>query len=139
MILMFLASWRSTLIIAISIPLSKLKAILNDKEPAVVLASARSLFLLGGREEGYDFDYEVLIGERKAADGFVQSQMNGLKDSGESVRTTVAPYARLPRESWLRIATRKLERLWSQHVRTKNGAFGVRPWTRSPRGTTLHC
>ena len=59
---------------------SKLKAVLTDKEPAVVLASARSLFLLGGREEGYDFDYEVLIGERKAADGFVASQMNELKN-----------------------------------------------------------
>ena len=58
----------------------KLKAVLNDKEPAVVLAAARSLFLLGNREEAYEIDYEVLIGERKGADGFVESQMNELKD-----------------------------------------------------------
>jgi HEAT repeat protein len=58
----------------------KLKAALNDKEPAVVLAAARSLFLLGDREEAYEIDYEVLIGERKSADGFVESQMNELKN-----------------------------------------------------------
>ncbi len=58
----------------------KLKAVLNDKEPAVVLAAAHSLFLLGDREEAYEIDYEVLIGERKGADGFVESQMNELKD-----------------------------------------------------------
>jgi len=58
----------------------KLKAVLNDKEPAVVLAAAHSLFLLGDREEAYEIDYEVLIGERKCADGFVESQMNELKN-----------------------------------------------------------
>ncbi|HXA05350.1 MAG TPA: HEAT repeat domain-containing protein [Bryobacteraceae bacterium] len=59
---------------------AKLKAVLNDKEPAVVLAAARSLFLLGDREEAYEIDYEVLIGERKGADGFVESQLNELKN-----------------------------------------------------------
>jgi len=58
----------------------KLKALLNDKEPAVVLAAAHSLFLLGDREETYDIDYQVLIGERKSADGFVKSQIDELKD-----------------------------------------------------------
>jgi HEAT repeat protein len=58
----------------------KLKAALNDKEPAVVLAAAHSLFLLGDREEVYDIDYQVLIGERKSADGFVKSQIDELKD-----------------------------------------------------------
>jgi HEAT repeat protein len=58
----------------------KLKAVLIDKEPAVVLAAARSLFLLGDREEAYEIDYEVLVGERKGADGFVESQMKQLKD-----------------------------------------------------------
>jgi HEAT repeat protein len=58
----------------------KLKAVLNDKKPAVVLAAARSLFLLGDRQEAYEIDYEVLTGERKSADGFVESQMNELKD-----------------------------------------------------------
>jgi HEAT repeat protein len=57
-----------------------LKGVLNDREPIVVLAAAHSLFLLGDREEVYDIDYQVLIGERKSADGFVQSQMNELHD-----------------------------------------------------------
>jgi hypothetical protein len=46
----------------------------------VVLAAAHSLFLLGNRKEVYDIDYQVLIGERKSANGFVESQMNELKD-----------------------------------------------------------
>jgi HEAT repeat protein len=58
----------------------KLKAVLNDKEPAVVLAAARSLFLLGDRKEAYEIDYEVLVGERKSAAGLVESQINELKD-----------------------------------------------------------
>jgi HEAT repeat protein len=58
-----------------------LKAVLNDKEPAVVLAAAHSLYLLGDREEAYEIDYEMLIGERKAAYGFVESGMNELKNS----------------------------------------------------------
>ncbi len=64
---------------ASSVP--KLKAVLNDKEPAVVLAAAHSLLLLGQPEEAYKIDYEVLIGERKCAHGFVASQMDELKDS----------------------------------------------------------
>jgi HEAT repeat protein len=58
----------------------KLKAVLNDKEPAVVIAAAHSLFRLGEREQAFEIDYEVLMGERKTADGFVKSQMNELKD-----------------------------------------------------------
>ena len=58
----------------------KLKAVLDDKEPAVVLAAAHSLFLLGDREDSYEIDYEMLIGERKAADGFVASGVNELKN-----------------------------------------------------------
>jgi len=59
----------------------KLKTGLNDKEPAVFLAAAHSLFRLGAREEAYEIDYEVLIGERKGADGFVGSQIKELKNS----------------------------------------------------------
>ena len=59
----------------------KLKTGLNDKEPAVFLAAAHSLFRLGAREEAYEIDYEVLIGERKGADGFVASQIKELKNS----------------------------------------------------------
>ena len=58
----------------------KLKGLLSDKEPFVVLAAAHSLFLLGHREEVYDIDYQVLAGERKSADGFVESQMSELRD-----------------------------------------------------------
>src|SRR5579871_703582 len=58
----------------------KLKALLNDKEPFVVLAAAHSLFLLGDRGEVCDIDYEVLNGERKSADGFVASQISELRD-----------------------------------------------------------
>jgi HEAT repeat protein len=58
----------------------KLKGLLNDKEPFVVLAAAGSLFLLGDRREVYDIDYEVLNGERKSADGFVASQLSELRD-----------------------------------------------------------
>ncbi len=63
---------------ASSVP--KLKAVLDDKEPAVVLAAAHSLFLLGDREDSYEIDYEMLIGERKTADGFVASGVNELKN-----------------------------------------------------------
>jgi HEAT repeat protein len=59
----------------------KLKAVLNDTAPAVVLAAAHSLFQLGHREDAYEIDYKVLIGERKGADGFVASQLAELKDS----------------------------------------------------------
>ena len=58
----------------------KLKGVLNDREPVVVLAAAHSLLLLGESAEVYEIDYQVLIGERKSANGFVQSQMNELKD-----------------------------------------------------------
>ena len=58
----------------------KLKRLLIDKDPAVVLAAAHSLFLLGDRGEVYDIDYEVLNGERKSANGFVASQISELRD-----------------------------------------------------------
>jgi len=58
----------------------RLKELLNDKEPFVVLAAAHSLFLLGDRGEVYDIDYEVLNGERKSANGFVASQISELRD-----------------------------------------------------------
>jgi len=61
-----------------SIP--KLKALLSDTGPTVVLAAAHSLFLLGDRDEVYDIDYQLLDGKRKTADGFVRSQMTELRD-----------------------------------------------------------
>ena len=53
----------------------KLKAVLDDKAPAVILAAAHSLFLLGDREDSYEIDYEG-DEERTAADGFVASGIN---------------------------------------------------------------
>jgi HEAT repeat protein len=61
-----------------SIP--KLKALLSDTEPKVVLAAAHSLYLLGDRKEVYDIDLDLLTGERKSADGFVTSQLQELHD-----------------------------------------------------------
>jgi HEAT repeat protein len=58
----------------------KLKELLSDKEPTVVLAAAHSLFLLGDLKEVYDIDLELLTGERKSADGFVTSQLKELHD-----------------------------------------------------------
>jgi HEAT repeat protein len=42
--------------------------------------AAHSLFRLGDRREAFEIDYEVRLGERKSANGFVKSQMNELKD-----------------------------------------------------------
>jgi HEAT repeat protein len=49
----------------------KLEAALDDKVPAVVLAAAHSLVLLGHPEEAYEIDCEVLTGDRKGSDSFV--------------------------------------------------------------------
>ena len=59
---------------------SKLKARLNDTDPLVVLAATHSLFLLGERDAVYDVDYQVLMGERKSANGFLHSQIDQLRD-----------------------------------------------------------
>jgi HEAT repeat protein len=56
----------------------RLKGLLNDGAPNVVLAAAHSLYLLGERAEVYDVDLELLTGERKSADGFVKTQINEL-------------------------------------------------------------
>jgi len=58
----------------------KLNALLNDRDPLVVLAAAHSLYLLGERDAVYDVDYQMLLGERKTAAGFVHSQLDQLRD-----------------------------------------------------------
>jgi hypothetical protein len=45
-----------------------------------VIAAADSLFLLGERDVVYDVDYQMLLGERKSANGFVHSQIDELRD-----------------------------------------------------------
>src|SRR5215470_19974983 len=64
----------------------RLKTALNDKEPAVVLAAAHSLFLLGERQEAFNIDYAVLTGERKTRDGFVKSRVNNVKSEMSAAR-----------------------------------------------------
>jgi HEAT repeat protein len=58
----------------------RLKSLLNDRAPNVVLAAAHALYLLGDRADVYDVDLELLTGERKSADGFVKAQINELHD-----------------------------------------------------------
>jgi HEAT repeat protein len=74
------AAARALGLIGVVSSVPKLKAVLNDQEPAVVLAAAHSLFVLGDRKDAYEIDYEMLIGERTAADGFVASGVNELKN-----------------------------------------------------------
>jgi len=71
---------------------ARLKTLLKDREPFVVLAAAHSLFLLGDRGEVFEFDYAVLNGERKSADGFVASQISELRDPRvDAARTKACP------------------------------------------------
>ena len=89
----------------------KLEAALDDKEPAVVFAAAHSLFVLGHPEDAYEIDYEVLIGERKGADGLVASQLNELKDSkamammGVETGVGFVPFGGPAYEAFKRIST----------------------------------
>ena len=58
---------------------SELKKVLDDCEPAVVLAAANSLLLLHD-DAGYDVYYGVLTGERHASKGLIEGQLDSLKD-----------------------------------------------------------
>ena len=60
-----------------SIP--KLRALLDDKEPEVVLAAANALIALKD-PAAYEVFYELLTGERKPNKGMIASQMKTLKD-----------------------------------------------------------
>jgi len=55
-----------------------LERILDDPEPAVVLAAANSLLLLQD-EVGYDVYYDVLTGEKRATKGLIKEQLDTLK------------------------------------------------------------
>jgi len=57
----------------------ELEGILQDSEPAVVLAAANSLLLLHD-DVGYDIYYDVLTGERRASKGLIKEQLSTLKD-----------------------------------------------------------
>src|SRR6267142_2391930 len=57
----------------------ELEGVLEDSEPAVVLAAANSLLLLHD-DVGYDIYYDVLTGERRASKGLIKEQLGTLKD-----------------------------------------------------------
>src|SRR6266851_3249162 len=57
----------------------ELEGVLQDPEPAVVLAAANSLLLLHDKV-GYDVYYDVLTGERRAGKGLIKEQLDTLKD-----------------------------------------------------------
>jgi HEAT repeat protein len=61
----------------VSIP--ELKKALSDKDPSVVLTAAHALQVLND-PAGYEVYYEVLIGERKSANGLVAQEMETLND-----------------------------------------------------------
>jgi HEAT repeat protein len=56
-----------------------LKEALSDKETSVVLAASQALFQLRD-SSAYDVYYAILMGDRKASDGMIQSQLDRLKD-----------------------------------------------------------
>lgn len=59
--------------------IEKLAQALEDKDPTVVLAAARSLLLMQD-QEAYDVYYAVLTGQRKAGRGLIASQRAKLDD-----------------------------------------------------------
>ena len=61
-----------------SIP--KLRKALSDKEPKVILASARSLVQLKDDPPAYEVFYAVLTGQQKTGNGLVASQLQSLQN-----------------------------------------------------------
>jgi HEAT repeat protein len=56
-----------------------LRAMLTDKDPSVMLASAHALYLLKD-PIAYEIYYAILMGDKKTSAGMIQSQMDRLKD-----------------------------------------------------------
>lgn len=56
-----------------------LKEALSDKEISVVLAASQSLYQLRDKS-AYGVYYAILMGDKKASDGMIQSQLDRLKD-----------------------------------------------------------
>ena len=59
--------------------ITQLKEALSDKEIAVVLAASQALYVLRDKS-AYGVYYAILMGDKKASDGFIQSQLDRLKD-----------------------------------------------------------
>jgi HEAT repeat protein len=58
-----------------------LKKLLSDKEVSVVLAASQALYQLRDNS-AYDVYYAILMGDKKASDGMIQSQIDRLKGIG---------------------------------------------------------
>jgi HEAT repeat protein len=56
-----------------------LKEALSDKEISVVLAASQALYQLRDKS-AYSVYYAILMGDKKASDGMIQSQLDRLKD-----------------------------------------------------------
>ena len=57
----------------------ELRQALSDKEIAVVLAASQALYQLRDKS-AYGVYYAILMGDKKASDGLIQSQLDRLKD-----------------------------------------------------------
>ncbi len=57
----------------------ELKEALSDKEISVVLAASQALYILRDKS-AYGTYYAILMGDKKASDGVIQSQLDRLKD-----------------------------------------------------------
>ncbi len=63
---------------------SALRALLSDKEPAVMLSATYALFLLKDAA-AYEIYYAVLMGDKKTSAGLIQAQVDRLKDPKQVV------------------------------------------------------
>jgi HEAT repeat protein len=59
-----------------------LKKAVDDSEISVSLAAAHSLYILKDKS-AYDIYYSILMGDKKASDGLIQSQLDRFKDPKE--------------------------------------------------------
>jgi HEAT repeat protein len=88
-----------------------LKEALEDKDPAVMVAAAYSLFVLGDKS-AYGIYYAILMGEKKASEGMIQSQLDRLKDPkhvaqlGLSEGLGFVPYGGMGMEAYKQIMKR---------------------------------
>ncbi len=63
----------------------ELRQALSDKEISVVLAASQALYMLRDKS-AYGVYYAILMGDKKASDGLIQSQLDRLKDPKKVVQ-----------------------------------------------------
>jgi HEAT repeat protein len=87
-----------------SIP--KLQGALSDKKVPVVMAAAQSLRELNDEKSAYAVYYDLLVGERKAGDGLIATQLETLKNPkvlaqiGFSEGIGFVPFAGIGWDAW---------------------------------------